>query len=111
MNRIKFSDAIKETDIQHDMLDYLAYRGIEAWRNNTGAIYRRGRLIRFGEKGSGDIIGVLKDGRHIEVEVKTPEGELSDDQKRHAHRVQRNGGVYIVATCLEELHRKLKEIA
>ena len=49
-----------------------------AWaeRMNTGAATVEGRFIRFGFKGCPDVLGQLKDGRLLGVEVKAQAGRL-----------------------------------
>jgi len=47
-----------------------------AWceRMNSGAVRIGKRFVRFGWKGCPDVIGQLRDGRLIGVEVKSPRG-------------------------------------
>ena len=96
---------MKETEIQSQILTYLSFMGVEAWRNNVG---RRGG-IRFGVKGMPDIEGCLPDGRYLGIEVKTAKGKLSEDQVRFHKRILRNNGVIFVARSLDEARTKLKE--
>ncbi len=48
-----------------------------AWveRQNTGAAKVGERFIHFGWRGCSDLIGMLKDGRLLAVEVKAPGGD------------------------------------
>ena len=48
-----------------------------AWceRQNTGAVKVDGRFIRYGWRGCSDLLGMLKDGRLLAVEVKAPKGQ------------------------------------
>lgn len=54
------------------------------WRNNTGAyeigVGRARRYVKFGEKGSPDILGFLPDGKFFGLEVKKPSGKLTPEQ-------------------------------
>ena len=56
--------------------------GVLCWRMNTG---RRGG-IQFGKQGQGDITGLLRGGRRLELEVKLPT-PLKPPSKRKATKV------------------------
>ncbi len=92
-----------ETDIVSECLEWLAINRIFAWRNNTGAIKVDGRFIKYGKIGSADILGVLPDGRHLEVECKTETGTQKPEQKIHQRMVEKNNGVYLLVRSLEEM--------
>ncbi len=69
-------------------------------RNNTGL----GRALRSEDKiryglgnGGADLVGLLRSGRAIAIEVKTPIGRLSDDQRAWATAFRAWGGFYAVA--------------
>jgi hypothetical protein len=72
----------------------LAHR-VFCWPNRTGqykASYRRKKdaqdvnyTIPYGKKGAGDIIGLTRSGRHIEVECKHSEGRASRLQAFTGH--------------------------
>ena len=74
--------AVKEGDIISSILKYLKCRKVKAWRNNTGARLMGSGWVRFGMKGSPDIIGILPGGKFLGIEVKTDSGKLSLDQER-----------------------------
>ena len=107
----------RESSIVAACLQLLALRGIFAWRNNTGAVaasYKgKSRFIRYGHPGSADIFAVVKGGRFLAVECKTPLGprgggtKQSEDQIEFQRRVFDAGGVYWVIRSGEELDRKL----
>lgn len=54
------------------------------WRNNSGAYAvgegRARRYVKFGEKGSPDVIGYLPDGKFFGIEVKRPSGKPTQEQ-------------------------------
>lgn len=84
------------------------------WRNNVGvAKTDRGATVRFGLfPGSADLIGLFR-GRFVAVEVKTPIGRQSADQRRWQAVVEMHGGVYALVrseddarALLAELHRR-----
>lgn len=101
-----------EKDIQRQILEWLAYQGIFSWRNNTGAIvseYKgKQRFMRFGMKGSPDIIGILKDGKFLAIEVKRKGGKMTSEQIVFFERINENGGVAILAYKLEDVMKELK---
>jgi hypothetical protein len=58
----------------------------------------------YGIKGAGDIIGILFDGRHFEIETKAGfGGRLSAIQQKRMVDVREVGGVYLVVHGVEEL--------
>lgn len=95
-----------EAEIQKEILKALGARDdVRVWRQNTGAARRRGGgpLVRFGLPGQADILGLLvPSGRFLAVEVKTPTGRLSPDQRRWGAAIERAGGLYVVARSVEE---------
>ena len=77
-----------------------------AWceRMNSGAARMGGRFVRFGFKGCPDVLGQLKDGRLLGVEVKGPTGRLRPEQVVFLERVRGAGGVAFMARdCLDVL--------
>lgn len=82
-----------------------------AWveRQNTGAAKVGGRFIRFGWRGCSDLIGMLKDGRLLAVEVKAPGGRLRPEQAEFLSLVRRFGGVAFVARNAAEVIASLSE--
>ena len=91
-------------------LQYLQARGIFHWRNNTGAVQIvPGRFMRFGKKGSSDILGVLPGGRFLAVECKTKSGRLSPEQKQFLADVRGLGALALVVRDWKELDLALWE--
>jgi hypothetical protein len=81
-----------------------------AERMNSGAAMVQGRYIRFGFKGCPDVLGQLKDGRFLAVEVKAPAGRLRPEQALFLERIRCAGGVAFVARdCRDVLHRLEKQ--
>jgi len=101
----------KEGDVVKSCLSVLAMKGIFAWRNNTGAVistYKgKKRFIKYGCKGSPDIIGILSDGRFIGIECKVEGKKQSEDQKEFQKKVYANSGIYWVCTSGNDLLNKL----
>ena len=93
-----------EGKVVKECLALLRAMQIFAWRNNTGAVQVSDRFIRYGKKGSADIIGVLRPhGQFFAVECKSSTGKQSLDQQIFQVRVQENGGIYMLVRSAEEL--------
>lgn len=94
----------RETQIQAAILRALAYRrDVFAWRNNTGALpNQQGRKIRFGKKGSGDILGLVAGGRFLALECKRPGEEPTEAQLAFGAAVRAKGGFYAVVRSVQE---------
>ena len=68
------------------------------WRNNIGhATMRHGARVTFGVGGPGgaDLIGCFR-GRFVAVEIKTPTGRQSPEQRQFQALVERLGGTYVI---------------
>ncbi|GHU20025.1 hypothetical protein FACS189475_08250 [Betaproteobacteria bacterium] len=110
----------READIQSAILQALNVHPSVAWaeRMNSGAgrlMYPGGkasRFIRFGFPGMPDIMGQLKDGRLLAIEVKRPSGRVSDEQQAFIQRAAENGALAFVArdagTVWEKLNSEQK---
>lgn len=97
---------MSEQELTRAILDRLALMpGVWCWRNNTGvAKGAYGGRIRFGKVGSGDISGILRGGRHFELEVKLPGGKwkTTEEQEAHGARVLEMGGLWAVVRSIDE---------
>ena len=90
------------SELVNRILAYLSPMGL-CWSNNTGALKDgNGRLVRYGLKGSADILACIK-GRFVAIEVKVGRDRLRPVQKAFAEAVARNGGVVILARSLEDV--------
>ena len=80
-----------------------------AWceRMNSGAARMGSRFVRFGFKGCPDVLGQLKDGRLLGVEVKAKTGRLRPEQTIFLERIRGAGGVAFVARDLRDVLREL----
>lgn len=83
----------------------LLYWQCDIIRNNSGGLRdATGRMVRFGKKGSGDILAISPHGRWIEIECKWGKGSTSPEQIERQKLVQSKGGVYLfVRNTTEEL--------
>ena len=99
-----------EGDIRDLILEYLQRRGIFVWRDKQ-TVTRNHRGVHFPEsKGCPDIIGITKGGKFLGIEIKKPKGVLSIEQHNFLERIRENGGIGIVATQLEDVVVKFKQI-
>lgn len=80
-----------------------------AWveRMNTGAIRAENRFVRFGFKGCPDVIGQLRDGRFLGVEVKALKGRLRPEQALFIDLVREHGGIAFVAKGFDDVFEHL----
>ena len=66
--------------------------------------------MRFGKKGSSDILGILPGGRLLCVECKAQNGgRLSPEQKQFIADVQEMGALALVVRGWNELDKALRE--
>ena len=102
---------MSETTILHSVLRTLGARSdLRLWRQNTGVgrALSNDAVIKFGVIGGGDLSGILNDGRRLEVEVKTPAGRQSEQQKRFQSMIETFNGVYIVTRSAEDALAQLR---
>ena len=80
-----------------------------AWceRMNSGAAKIGNRFVRFGWPGCPDVLGQLKDGRLIGVEVKSKTGKLRPEQSFFLERIRLAGGVAFMARDCRDVYREL----
>ncbi len=76
-------------------------------RMNSGAVRIGARFVRFGFTGCPDVLGQLKDGRLLGVEVKAQAGRLRPEQAVFLARIRGAGGVAFVARDLRDVVREL----
>lgn len=83
-----------------------------AWveRMNSGAARMGKRFVRFGWPGCPDVLGQLKDGRLLGVEVKAPKGRLRPEQVLFLERIRAAGGVAFMARDLRDVRRELQAL-
>ena len=82
------------------------------WPNNTGVGRDMSgeRIIRFGLKGSSDIIGIYK-GLFLGIEVKTGSATQRKEQINFQKMVDSLGGIYVVCreTNVEQIDRIVEQ--
>ena len=110
----------KEGTLTKPILDYLAMRGIMAWRNNSGARVfaytskRTGKtsnqFFRWGGlPGASDIFAILgPTGRFLAIETKRAGEKPTDAQEAFLQAVEAAGGLGIVAWTLDDVHEAIE---
>lgn len=99
---------VSETALVRSILRYLAYQpGVFAWRNNSGAVVTDERFIRYGKRGSSDIIGICANGRFLAVEAKVGSGKQSPEQVEFERSVKAAGGLYVLAYSIDDVKKGL----
>ena len=93
----------QETDIQNTIRVELCKLGCKIFRCNTGNFYTKyGEEIKIGQVGHSDLYGVRPDGRAIFLEVKTPVGKASKEQKNFIKAMKKNNALAGFARTVEE---------
>ena len=84
---------MSEGRIQDEIRLALSKEGYCLWRNNIAKAEIRGRWVAFGVGGPGgaDLIG-LHEGRFLAIEVKTPIGKQTEEQRLFEQLVIARGG-------------------
>lgn len=96
-----------EHAIQSAILDYLALRGILAWRINSGMVKTEaGGMVRLAPAGFSDIAGIYN-GRFLAIEVKQPGKKPTAVQQAFLDAVTAAGGVAFVAHSLDDVMDRL----
>ena len=99
-----------ESKIQRAILDYLSFnKNIMFWRNNTIPVYDPVRksfrsIGKYALNGLPDII-VVKDGKFIGLEVKTPKGVQSGSQQNVERRLKDNGAEYYLVRNIDDVQK------
>lgn len=87
------------------ILDFINYSGGSATRiNNSGIMRKIDGAMKMTHsttrKGVADIHAIIK-GRHVSIEVKFGKDRMSKYQVAERERIERAGGIYYVATCMD----------
>lgn len=114
---------MKESQVEEQILSYLAYHGVYAWKNPTAGYYdpKRGsfrkQVSEYAINGVADILGILQDGTLLAIEVKSPDrkkkdgtfqkGAVSQDQEMFLENIHNNNGIAIVASSVEDVEKGL----
>lgn len=92
-----------------EVLKALRAHPLVSWceRMNSGAARIGSRFVRFGWTGCPDLLGQMKDGRLLGVEVKAANGKLRPEQVLFLERIRAAGGVAFVARDCRDVLRQL----
>lgn len=72
------------------------------WGNNTGALRdTTGRVVRYGQVGSADILGCIG-GKFLAIECKVGRDRLSPAQKAWGAAIIRSGGLWCEARSVDD---------
>ena len=93
---------LTESQIQRQITDWLKLKRFLYMRNNSGAVKIGNRFLRFGKKGSPDLL-VFRKGRCFGIEVKDAGNEQSREQIEFQTEFEREGHTYILARKLEDV--------
>lgn len=91
---------VSETEIQSAVFQLLCLKGYYVWRSQPMRV--PGRKVPEYLRGMPDLMA-LKGGMFLGVELKSEKGTQSDDQKRWQESIEKHGGRYILAKCVEEV--------
>jgi len=90
-------------------------RVAQCWRQNSGTFQERNRdgSVRYiranTQKGMSDIMGILKDGRTLAIEVKSRTGRMRPGQEEFLQTIRSAGGVAGVCRSVEDAVRLLED--
>ena len=101
-----------EGGLKRLVLDYLAARRIRVKRNQVGVMNVAGRRIPFGEKGEADLTAFVPVGTNglnrtwfyiLNLELKSPDGRQSFEQKMWQQAVEASGEFYLLVRSLDDV--------
>ena len=93
---------MSEQTILRAILDYLKWKRVFCWRNNTGGfVDSKKHFYRFGDKGSPDIFAV-RNGAIYRLEVKQAKTKQNLNQRIWQKDFERAGGIYHVVRSIED---------
>ena len=98
--------------IEKEILSYLRIKGIFCFKVRNGAtydpkrkVYRKGTTL----KGIADIFALLPDGKACWIEVKTPTGRATKDQKLFLDRINKSRGIGFIARSVDDVNKHLHQ--
>ena len=99
--------ATLHTNLIKKTLLELSKANCRAWQNDTGvALSIDGkRIIRFGLKGSSDIIGIHYTGKFISCEIKIGSDKLRSEQIAFKAMIEKMNGLYFLIRSEEDIYK------
>lgn len=103
-------DLTLESDSKKEIIEGINKSGLAIVQNQpTGLFYTKGRRpVMCGKAGNADTKGIARGGFYVEVEVKLPGEEQSEEQKARQKEVEAWGGIYLLAVSLKEALANLR---
>lgn len=86
------------------ILDYCNANGHFVYRQNNIPTRRRSNTTH---RGVADIMGIMKTGEPLAIEVKINKDIQSEYQKEFEAQYKKRGGIYIIAKKLEDVTSKI----
>lgn len=98
----------REAEIQEQIRRVINESG-RAWvyRQNSGVAKMGDRWVRFGIKGCGDLTGLTREGKRLEVEVKRPGCKQTKPQMEFQGTIEEFGGIYLVVSSVDDILERL----
>ena len=90
----------KTSQTTKSIIDYLNLQGHYAHRNHTTGI--KGRTLAERSKYVGDILCCTKQGKWLEIEIKTDMDKLSEGQVRRKEEILKRKGIYLEIKTFDE---------
>ena len=90
----------RETAIKNSIQNYL--------KTLDNCVFERRDAIGFGYKQGMPDLWCLYEGMHYEIEVKDPSGETSNAQDVQRRRIEKAGGIYILAMSVDDVKDIIK---
>jgi hypothetical protein len=83
-----------------------------AWQNDTGMArsFDTNRVVKFGLKGSSDVIGITRDGRFLAIEIKVGKDFLKPEQIAFKLMVEKNNGLHFIIRNEDQIKDIINDI-
>lgn len=99
-----------ELAVQKAIVRWLRASGYLVAVTDAGAAYKAGRFAGAGlPAGWPDLTALSPAGEFVGVECKAPGGRQSAVQKRMQDQIERRGGTYVLARCVDDVRGALEE--
>lgn len=100
------------TALLNEVLEAIgSFSFLRVWKNNTGvALSFSGHVTRFGLKGSADILGILRGGKFLAIEIKTGNAIQTEHQKSFQKMIESLGGIYWVIRSKKEALERISSL-
>lgn len=107
------AEVTPEKRIEMLLCSWLRAHGFVFWKTDRQGTYDpvrktfRANCNPYKIRGVSDILGVLRGGRILAIEVKAEKGRVSPEQKRFIDMINAAGGKAFVARSIEDLEKNL----